>query len=151
MKDSTRNMRARRSQKDITVPTYISGHEKVTGHYGWWPTFHDAEILEIQLTRDGPACRIKLFVYDMYRAPNTREWVETEKYANILFQFNDVVDIDLKGFNEQNVLSRIDFNKVANDIIEIRLPSIYGLNGSIRCKKVEVVDLEPLEHGDSRV
>ncbi len=79
-----------------------------------------------------------------YVYPETLEQVETDRYSKILIQFNQIQDVELHDFNERNVISCMVFEKVNDDIIQVTLPSIYGLGGSFKCKSVDVVELEAL-------
>lgn len=128
----------------MKTPEYISGHEKVIEYYGWWPTFHDAEVRELFLNHIGPTCKMKIYVYDMYRNQDTLEWSKSDRYAVVSFQFNQIEEIELKNFNKQNVLSCIEFKKEEKGIINVSFPSIYGLDGYIRCKNIEVIGLDKL-------
>jgi hypothetical protein len=40
---------------DLDVLADVAGARMVFDRFGRWPTFHDAEVISIQLNRDGPS------------------------------------------------------------------------------------------------
>jgi len=83
-------------------------------------SFHDAEVQALRLDREGPTLHLDVAVV----FPEQRI---------VRLRFENVTDVELDGFNEQNVL--FDLKVVAADDgrFDVELQSSYGLGGSLRC------------------
>jgi hypothetical protein len=100
----------------------IPGAEAVQDLCGW--CFHDAEVLEVHLDRAGASWIV----------------VETAGKARVRFRFDKVTDIQLEGFNHQNVLGEADIRKTApkesgtsdqGEVWRLTLYPCYGISGYI--------------------
>jgi hypothetical protein len=101
------------------VPIYLVGHELVTAVYNHWPSFHDAEVISLSLDRShilfdeiyNP--RIDLAVYCMAMVWNgNAEQFENVKRTLINFEFDEVSDVKIDGFNHQNAILGMEFEEL---------------------------------------
>jgi hypothetical protein len=123
----------------LDIPT-IQGAADVVSWFGWWPSFHDAEVVGLLLDRGNPSVvRVHYFNTTSVISP-TGHYV-TEKHAVVTFEFREIVNIDLAHFNHQNVLSAIIIRNT-DDVFELLLGGCYGLQGSIFGKGLSV-SVEP--------
>jgi hypothetical protein len=81
----------------------ISGRELLIQHLGHWPTFHDFEVLSLTLERALVSAtvhdlRAVFMVFDLHKAPDDPE----RKQGSAEFLFENVNDLQIKGFNHQN-------------------------------------------------
>jgi hypothetical protein len=81
----------------------ISGRELLIQHLGYWPTFHDFEVLSIELNRALVSAttndlRATFLVFDLNKSPDDPE----RKQGSAEFLFEDVDDLQIVGFNHQN-------------------------------------------------
>jgi hypothetical protein len=127
----------------------ISGSEKVIAALGYWPKFHDAEIILFSAARALPfkkndtAGHLHLNVrqYTPVGEGTARYEQVLSKSVLIRFAFNEIRDVEISGFNHQNVIDSITFLRIqiddrANIFVEIE--SIFGLGGSLCCASVAV-------------
>jgi hypothetical protein len=82
----------------------IDGAQEVSAFLAGWPSFHDAEVLQLALVRDG----ISKLVVDV--ATYSNETDEKGQYrrarqALVTFDLERIVDLQLEDFSMQNVLS----------------------------------------------
>ena len=63
------------------------------------------------------------------------------KHVSVNFILQNLADIDLRGFNLQNVISGLELQK-ADDGYELTLCGCYGLEGWLRFEGLRIV-LEP--------
>jgi len=97
---------------------FIEGHQLVLERFGMWPSFHDGEVHRIVLDRNKrnaagsavPTLEIQIRGWIM-----TSEVSESGHYhykqahdSVVHFVFEDVFDLELEGFNHQNVLSSLN-------------------------------------------
>src|SRR5688572_5856859 len=96
-----------RDDRLTDVPSHlesISGFSNVAAWFGGWPSFHDAEILQICLNRVGRSF-VRILTWQTEGEVDERGFYLQKKHAVVTFLFDDVQDVSLKGFSEQNVIS----------------------------------------------
>jgi hypothetical protein len=137
----------------MSIEKYITGSEKLTSIYGSWPTFHDAEVLQITLCRDedlrpektewnGPSLTAKFHLF--IEAPTSRETITTVRFGGI-------EDLRLEGFNHQKaILSlRIDEDptharsSLQYRIFGVKIEEAFGISASFHCHTIEVLEASP--------
>jgi Immunity protein 50 len=139
----------------LTLPVEeILGSEKVIAALGYWPKFHDAEIILFSVARALPLKRGDTVGHLNL---NVRQYISvgegTAQYEQVLsknvlirFRFNEIRDVEISGFNHQNVIDSITFSRIQiNDqtSIVVAIESIFGLGGSLCCSSV-VVEVDDL-------
>lgn len=142
----------------MQTENHIVGSHKVIDVLGYWPSFHDAEVIFFAAERALPliggfsAARVAVHV----RAYKT-VGEGTAQYAQVLsksilirFLFNGACELELSGFNHQNVINSIIITSIetkekANLLVDIE--SIWGFGGSLNCSSVEIegVDVLPVD------
>lgn len=90
--------------------------------------FHDAEVLRVSLDRDGPSLEMEIELFA--QMPEAR--VER-------LRFTEVSEVEIGGFNEQNVLFDVKAERDAEGVWAVRLDSSYGVGGEFKCRTVERV------------
>lgn len=136
---------------DITL--LIKGSEKLTRIYGGWPSFHDAEVVDLYYWRGQvkpgdwddsnvfPVLTIKIHIF--IESPTSQHTLAT-------LRFEDVDDFKMEGFNHQNAILGllISIQERGTFTTGERLPPYlvveiqraFGMSASFRCFKIEVVD-----------
>ena len=99
----------------------IYGGELVTGIFGHWPSFHDAEVVRMSLERTAKYQAGPLLLADVHT-------------------FEMTSDIDAQG--------RITFKEIAPSAFpepsyEIVFEGVHGVSTSFRCREVMVVGVQP--------
>ena len=124
----------------------ITGAEKIISIYGRWPDMHDFEVLKVVFERDLPDDEsgpfITVFIH-MWHADN----VGYSKHTVVGIRFNSVLEHRVDGFNRQNVIDdmaiRVGTDNDRNRIYYVTMPGIFGFDGKITCRSMEVVSVEP--------
>jgi Immunity protein 50 len=88
-------------------------------------SFHDAEVLAVRIDRNGPTLDLDVEVFA--QLPEARL---------VRLRFSDVSEVEIGGFNEQNVLFDLRAERGEGDLYDVRLESSYGLGGSFRCAAI---------------
>jgi hypothetical protein len=125
----------------------ILGAQDVVAWFGYWPTFHDAEVLSISLDRRS-GCRVSIQVFESTAdVDRTGHYVHT-KQAVVTFSMEGfrrdhygISNTRIDCFNHQNVLADAIGNKRPEGY-ELVLEGCYGVEGSIVCERMSV-SLEP--------
>ncbi|OWV80575.1 hypothetical protein ATY78_07790 [Rhizobium sp. R635] len=128
----------------------MPGGAELLAWFGEEPTFHDAEIISLSLNRTGTS-ELKIHGWIMTDKVDPNGYIVLDKHAIVTFKLEEVMDLQLDGFSNQNVIAglvlryatdrgRSSYYPVSADPhdIEIELIPCYGLDGFIRAKKVAI-------------
>lgn len=121
----------------------IPGGAELIAWFGKAPTFHDAEIETIEVGRRGGLLTVQYW--------RDIEEVYSGKATYVTFAFEKLVDLELDGFYDQNVLFELVLKSPAarpervpyhgpesTSDIEIDLQSTIGTGGFLRCRGLAV-------------
>lgn len=106
----------------------ILGEGKVTALFGEWPSFHDAEV--ISATCESTDGHVSVTI------------VLRATLADVTIRFHDCDDVRLDDFGRQNVLFSLEV-AATEDLVMITFDSSIGLEGGLRCRQVEAVEVRP--------
>lgn len=123
----------------------IKNSYKIIDSLGEWPSFHDAEILKVELDREGPSLEIILYTFLMLKEVDERGYYKLAKKCIITFRFFSIEELKLIGFNQQNVISDLNYEQTDKGDIKVELNSSYGLNGGFICKDIEVISVKEVD------
>jgi hypothetical protein len=150
-------------------PPRIVAADQLVSWFGYWPSFHDAEILWIKLKRGYKKLQGDVeveFLVHTWELVSVDNQLRSEKHCLIHFAFQHCAAIRLEGFNQQNQLSTIEFilekqilptskvvpsnavvqikdhNQVmAEEVLVVNFVSEFGLSGGFKCYQGEVVSI----------
>jgi hypothetical protein len=132
----------------------VANSEALTGIFGYWPSFHDAEVLSIHFDREGhtgyggPTLETKVHVFEMTSEVNERGFYVLRHHTIVTLRFFQVDDLLAEGFNVQNVLWGMEITdasdaQMENVTFKVRFSSSFGLEMAFACKAVAVIAAEP--------
>ena len=135
----------------MTEHVHVENAEALTGIFGYWPSFHDGEVLSMKLTRDdegGPSLEARVYVFHRTDRTDDRGFFLTERHTIATLRFTNIWLNELCWFNNSNILSEIEIVAVdpeANEgrPIGVSFGSIYGVAVDLRCDSVHVKAVEP--------
>ena len=118
----------------------IKNKEKVEGLYGYWPSFHDAEIISINAIRSnaGENTTAKVIVeLNYWNTKTVNEGTAEFNYVKendsiITLEFCDVWNFETEGFNHQNVIDQLNINSIGSGL-EVEFESIFGAYIKLTC------------------
>ena len=133
----------------------VEGAERLVEIFGAWPSFHDAEILELRLDRmgrgefEGPTLDIRFHLYEGRQDASLPSGVRWFNHTQATLRFENVKDIELTGFNHQNAILDLGFadegvhpSAPGLRAIRVSIQQAFGLGGSLLCGSVEVAAVE---------
>jgi hypothetical protein len=139
---------------------HIAGSEMVEEALGYWPTFHDAEVISfsadraLPLTKGYTVARLAVHVrhYETVGEGTAQYEQVLRKSLLVRFVFNGAREFELSGFNHQNVInsitvSRLEANEGEGLLVDVE--SIWGFSGTLRCSSVAVEAVEVLPSGEA--
>lgn len=125
----------------------FAGHEKLTSLFGYWPGFEDAEILFLQLARqgrqpsDGPTVTMRLQTFEWGHDAESGRTVINHRCI-VTLRFSEVEELHLAGLNYQNPIHQLSLGEEDHSFsgrLTVHFPAARGLSGSFTCHNAEVV------------
>jgi hypothetical protein len=115
--------------------------------FGYWPTFHDSEVIKIQFQRtpesNDDSAQIVIHAFEM-----TREIVDgyyvLKKHALVTFELSHLGRSELNGWNHQNALTGLYFEETAYGLL-IAGTSSFGVDFKIEAKEISVRSIIPCD------
>lgn len=124
----------------IAVPNIVDA-QALVDWFGYWPSFHDAEILELVL-RTGKPSILKLHAWEMLKELTEEGFYAQGKNCIVTFSLIDVFETSLEDFySHQNVLLSLSIERNTYGWT-IDLIAANGLGGRLVAKEVWV-EFEP--------
>ena len=116
--------------------------------FGYWPSFHDAEILSVVLDRIGPSLLLRVLSGHYKEAG---EKMAFAGYFEVVLRFEDIDNLVLDSFNHQNVISFVQVSSITEerfatgkveDRLKVEVSGIFGANCNFSCREGSVVSVE---------
>jgi hypothetical protein len=138
----------------------FEGSRKLTDIFGYWPSFHDAEVHDLLLQRGDldaarpsyvfPILTVKVHVFEMTNQVNPAGYFVLTKHTLVTLRFHDVEDCHLNGFNHQNAIlgltiAEADPGARRTPVMEVTMDSAFGLDAAFKCSRCEVVEALPCD------
>ncbi len=136
-----------------SIESHIAGSQKLTDIFGRWPTFHDAEVIEVHLWRGDvrpgdwddrnvfPVLTAKIHIF--IENPGSQHTLAT-------LRFEDVDDLKMEGFNHENAILGLSISiqergkfESGEDLppyLVVQFQRGFGISASFRCFRIEVID-----------
>ena len=140
------------------IEELIEGSEKLTKIFGYWPTFHDAEVHELNLWRGDvepdagqyifPALSVSLHLWELLNETNERGYLVTRHHTFAKLHFHDVDELKMEGFNHQNAIFGLSITREErpegpSPLFVVNFDPAFGMGASFTCGRIEVVDAVP--------
>jgi Immunity protein 50 len=122
--------------KEDVLLNDVPGFAAVKEWFGYWPSFHDAEIVSLNLERNSSS-RLKVHAFHTVNETNALGHYRTTKHAVVCFMLDEIQDLNLVQFSAQNVISELVLSK-NNEGYSIQLGCCYGLCGSLTAKSIRI-------------
>ena len=126
-------------QKTTVVPNEIKeipGAAELHGWFGYWPSFHDAEIISLHLNRKGSSS-LRVHTWEMTKEVDEKGYYVLAKHVVVEFIFEAVTGLSLNGFSHQNVIFGLGIEKT--DVgFRLTLEDCYGLAGTIEVERMSI-------------
>ncbi|MFO1054396.1 MAG: Imm50 family immunity protein [Planctomycetota bacterium] len=133
----------------------IPGSELLTSVFGYWPSFHDAEVVRLELVRvapfaEGPDLLADIHAFEITRDVGPDGYLVLRHHVLVSFRFGGVDQLRLEGWNNQNVLFALRIEDIRSrqlDVLkfEVRFDSSFGVGADFLCRSVEIQDVRPWE------
>ena len=145
------------------IDTRIEGSQKLTRIFGYWPTFHDAEVLEFNLWRGNvnpdkaqytfPIVTARIHLWEITGKVDANGYYVLQNHLLATIRFHDVEECRMEGFNHQNAILGLDVTEEhrsqgTTPVFNVTFRPAFGIDASLKCSRVEVIEAVPCsEHG----
>src|SRR5665213_3244258 len=91
----------------------IDGAEQLYAWFGDWPSFHDAEVIELHLSRRSSSS-LAIHTWKMTSEVDVKGYYVHTKDVVVEFVLNGISDLSLNGFSHQNVIFGLAVDKTVS-------------------------------------
>ena len=112
----------------------VDGADALFDWFGYWPDFHDAEILRVDLDRTGRST-VSIKTWETTSGVNAQGYNIQRKHVVVHFLLRGISDLELTGFSVQNVISGLEISR-SQDGFSLELGPCYGLAGSLTAERL---------------
>jgi hypothetical protein len=142
----------------MAIETLIQGSEKLVNIFGYWPSFHDAEVLDLHFWRGPvnpeqkrwifPQRTLKVHLWELTREVNPQGYLVLDHHTLAALRFTDVGKFKMQGFNQQNSIfglsiERREREEGSSPYFAVALEPAFGIEASFECFGIEVLDVAP--------
>jgi hypothetical protein len=120
----------------LDVVTPVPGADHLIAWFGEWPSFHDAEVLNVHLDRTGPS-RVQIHTWKRTNDLDGEGYYIVAKHVVVTFQLQGVNELALDGFSAQNVISGLSLQQKDTGY-ELMLWPCYGIAGSLTANEISI-------------
>ena len=131
----------------LEVTDEIPGTLELVTWFGYWPSFHDAEVLDLEFHRTGGST-VRIHTFEMTDQVDSQGFFICTKHVIVSFVLEGVTTLHLDDFNGQNVISGLLLKQTA-DGYELVLEGCHGVEGTITADRIRL-GLQPGIPADSQ-
>jgi len=133
----------------------IENHELVIATFGQWPSFHDGEVHRIVLDRMNrspsgsyiPTIEVHVRGWIMTSAVTENGFYKVEHDSVVRFLFEDIFNLELEGFNQQNVLSSLNLTLIEEpqkkQALHVELEHCYVFSAEFTARRARILGVQP--------
>jgi hypothetical protein len=114
----------------------VEGAKRLHDWFGYWPNFHDAEVMRLHLNRRD-ASTLALHTWEMTEEVDEKGFYVLRKHVVVEFVMKEVVGLGLNGFSHQNVVFGLAIDRVENGY-RVTLEDCYGISGTIDATEISI-------------
>jgi hypothetical protein len=128
----------------------ITNAEALISVFGYWPSFHDAEVVALSLSRAfnddyGPALAATIHVFEMTSAVSSSGHFVCHKHSIVELRFRNIDDLNLEEFNHQNALNELSIKQAdplqSHRQFAVSFEGASGLDCTFICQHIEVLSI----------
>jgi hypothetical protein len=139
-----------------SVEASIPGCEKLVNIFGYWPSFHDAEVLELHLLRGNvqpekgmyefPSLTLNIHLWRLTKEVDAKGYLVLRDHTLTTLKFTDVAaEFQMQGFNHQNAMMSLSIERRERSegtapLFAVTIAPAFGMGASFECLGIEVVD-----------
>ena len=137
----------------MEAPTFIRNHQALLDHFGYWPSFHDANVISYTgPTADRQTVDLVLHTWEMTSEVDTKGYYVLQKHALVTFRFAGVHAASLERFDSGNILFGLNIARAGDaDSFHVELDSVVNLSDDFSATAGEIVSVTPCTSEDKAI
>jgi len=129
----------KRKEHPLSLPAELQsivGARELYDWFGYWPDFHDAEVVKLRLD---PAAQSSLVIHtwEMTNRVNEQGHYELTKHAVVELVLQGISKVDLVDFLEHSILLDLGVDKTETGF-RLSFSAAYGLSGIIEARALSL-------------
>jgi hypothetical protein len=124
----------------LEVTDEIPGTSELIRWFGYWPSFHDAEVLAVELHRTGYS-KVRIHAFEATSDVNRQGYFICTKHVVVGFVFEGLKNLHLEYFNGQNIISGLDLKQTPEGF-ELTLDGCHGVERTLTADRISI-EIEP--------
>jgi hypothetical protein len=141
-----------------SVESLVAGSQKLTSIFGYWPSFHDAEVLELYFARGNvepekgvynfPALTLKIHLWELTKNVDSKGYLILRHHTLTKLRFTDVAEFQMQGFNHQNAMLGLAITNQQGTLgpspcFRVEIEPAFGMGALFQCLGIEVIEAVP--------
>jgi hypothetical protein len=110
----------------------IAGAQELYDWFGYWPGFHDAEVISLRLSIGEPSSLL-VHTWEMTNTVNAQGFYELTKHIVVEFVLEGISNLNLGDLWERSILLDLGAEKTEQGF-RLDFSAAYGLYGSIQAQ-----------------
>lgn len=133
----------------------ILGAERLTAVFGYWPTFHDAEVVWMRLDRGGtdlgpgPTLDALIHAFEMTKEVDAAGYYVLRNHVLVHLRFAGVSNLRLDGFNQQNAIFGLTISMAETGEVgekyQVGFDPSFGVGAEFHCATIAVSGVQPCD------
>ena len=127
----------------MEAPTFIRNHQALLDHFGYWPSFHDANVMSYTgPTAERQVVDLVLHTWEMTSEVDAKGYYVLQKHVLVTFHFAGVHGASLDKFDSGNILFGMDITRAGDaDSFRVELDSVMDMSGDFSATSGEIVSV----------
>ncbi len=133
--------------EEYAVMSRVVNSEVLFEHFGYWPNFHDAEVIKVTfeaLPTWRAAVTFTINIFEMTSKVNDKGYFELTKKCQVEVQLTGIKQLEFDYFSHQNVLFEFWFEEQGSDIKAVFSSSV-GMEATVVAEEALILSLTPIE------
>lgn len=114
----------------------VTGAQELFDWFGYWPDFHDAEIVSFRLEAGAPSS-IVVHTWEMTNQVDAKGFYELRKHVVVEFVIEGISTIDLQDPWDHSILLDLGVDKSETGF-RLSFSAAYGLSGTIDTQRLSL-------------
>ena len=114
----------------------VPGAASFIDWFGYWPKFHDAEVVSCELQR-AVESRVVVHTFEMTKEVDEKGFFVLDKHSLVTFVLSDLQAVEIAHFNDQNALWELALTHSEGNFVLTFDPS-HGMSGKLAAKQVRL-------------
>jgi hypothetical protein len=140
------------------IEKLVEGSDKLTSIFGCWPSFHDAEVIDLHLRHSEvaehsrprlPVLTTKVHLWELTDEVDSQGFYVLKHHTLATLRFHDVLDLKMLGFTHQNVIFGLSIVPQERSegpwerVFSVEFEPVAEFEAAFQCSRIEVVDAIP--------